>query len=268
MVNIIFSDVDGTLLNSEHHASPRTKEAIAALKERGIPFVIVSARSPSGIATIVDEIGIDGGFGPIVAYSGGLIISERGKVLFSRGMEKSLVGEILDFIDKNGFKPAWCLYSYDQWLVRDKADPRVIREENIVKVQSTEGGMDKLDGDVVHKIMCISSEAEETERLELEIKKNFPQCAVVRSCATQLEIMLHGVNKGEAVRELCAELSLPIESSAAFGDNYNDVEMLESAGTGFIMANAPEELKTRGFKEAASNDDDGVFLKLKEMGLI
>ena len=46
---IIFSDVDGTLLNNSHKVLPGTVYAIRELKKKGIPFVIISARSPSGI---------------------------------------------------------------------------------------------------------------------------------------------------------------------------------------------------------------------------
>lgn len=55
MYKIVFSDVDGTLLNSEHKITPLTERVIKDLKNRGIPFVIISARSPSGIYPILEE---------------------------------------------------------------------------------------------------------------------------------------------------------------------------------------------------------------------
>lgn len=267
MISIVFSDVDGTLLTSEHRVSERTREGIIALKKAGIPLVIMSARSPSGIATIVDEVGISGGFGPIAAYSGGLLMDGE-RVIFSRGMGKELADKILRMITENGFETAWCLYSYDQWVVRDRTDPRILREEEIVQVRSEEGNVSKIVGDVVHKIMCISGNSAETDSLEIFLKSKFPQCAVVKSCATQLEIMLRGVNKGEAVKELCKLMNISVKNAAAFGDNYNDLEMLEAVGHPFIMANAPEDLKNRGFSLAKSNDEDGVFCALKELNLI
>ena len=54
---IVFSDIDGTLLNTEHHVLPRTADAIRQITARGIPFALVSARMPEAIAPIVDEIG-------------------------------------------------------------------------------------------------------------------------------------------------------------------------------------------------------------------
>ena len=49
---IVFSDIDGTLLNSEHRMSENTEKAIKYIKEQGIPFVIVTARGPSGVYPI------------------------------------------------------------------------------------------------------------------------------------------------------------------------------------------------------------------------
>ena len=59
MKRIVFSDVDGTLLNSRQEITPLTERAIKALKEKGIPFVITSARSPSGIYPILNEYGFN-----------------------------------------------------------------------------------------------------------------------------------------------------------------------------------------------------------------
>lgn len=48
-IKIVFSDVDGTLLNSQQEITPRTLHALKTLHEKKILFVIISARSPSGI---------------------------------------------------------------------------------------------------------------------------------------------------------------------------------------------------------------------------
>ena len=69
-LEIVFSDVDGTLLNSEHKMLDGTKYAIQKLQKKDIPFVIISARSPSGIYPILEENGFSC---PIICYSGALI---------------------------------------------------------------------------------------------------------------------------------------------------------------------------------------------------
>ena len=73
---IIFSDVDGTLLNNSHKVLPGTVYAIRELKKKGIPFVIISARSPSGIRPILEENNFTC---PMISYSGALILDENEK---------------------------------------------------------------------------------------------------------------------------------------------------------------------------------------------
>ena len=123
MKRIIFSDVDGTLLNSVHRITPKTLEALKKLEKENIPFVIVSARGPSGIYPFFQEYGLSC---PIIAYSGALILDEERKVLFHRGMDRKKVKAILDFMEERRLDLTWCLYSFDQWIVKEKDDPRVL----------------------------------------------------------------------------------------------------------------------------------------------
>ena len=51
---------------------------------------------------------------------------------------------------------------------------------------------------------------------------------------------------------------------AAIGDNLNDVEMLDFAGTAYVMGNAGAALKARGYRHTASNDDGGLAVAIRE----
>jgi hypothetical protein len=82
-----------------------------------------------------------------------------------------------------------------------------------------------------------------------------------------LDILPIGVSKGWALGKLAARLGVSSRETMAIGDNWNDVAMLEWAGQGVIMANAAPELRTmaklRGWKQAPSNDQDGVAVVLE-----
>ena len=58
MRSIVFSDLDGTLINSAYEITPKTLEAIRTLQEQEFPFVVVSARSPMGIESVIKAYGI------------------------------------------------------------------------------------------------------------------------------------------------------------------------------------------------------------------
>ena len=70
----VFSDIDGTLLNSKHQISEKTKKKVQQLAIQNIPFILVSARMPKGMHYFLDELQIKA---PMVSYSGGLILDEN-----------------------------------------------------------------------------------------------------------------------------------------------------------------------------------------------
>jgi hydroxymethylpyrimidine pyrophosphatase-like HAD family hydrolase len=83
-----------------------------------------------------------------------------------------------------------------------------------------------------------------------------------------LDLMPLGITKGRSLEKLAARLGVGRAETMAIGDNWNDVDMLEWAGQGVIMGNAAQELrtlaKTRGWKQAPSNNEDGVAVVLEK----
>ncbi len=264
MDKIVFSDVDGTLLNSEHRITALTEKAIRELKKKGIPFVIISARSPSGIYPILNEYDFRC---PIVSYSGALILDQNREVLFHRGIEKSNAKRMIEFIESNQLDMSWCAYSLDEWIVKDKNDARIVREETIVKAKAAQGSIDSITDNAVNKILCICNPKKIVE-IEERLKEAFPSYSIVKSSDILLEIMENGISKADAVHTLCSLWDIPLENAVAFGDNYNDVEMLEAVGYGFLMGNAPDELKQRIKAYTCDNNNDGIYYALLKMNLI
>ena len=70
--SLVFIDIDGTLLDSNHQVMPKTKQILNRLEKRGIPIILCSARSPGGVETVEKQAGIHG---PIVCYGGSLILT-------------------------------------------------------------------------------------------------------------------------------------------------------------------------------------------------
>ncbi|SDB04736.1 hypothetical protein SAMN02910298_00059 [Pseudobutyrivibrio sp. YE44] len=259
---IVFSDVDGTLLNSEHRILDGTLQAIKSLQKRGIPFVIVTARGPSGIYPIFHRYNF---ICPMVCYSGALILDENGKVLLSKGISKDTASKIIDYIEDEGFDCTWNVYSMDSWFVKDRSDPRVIREENIVEAQSTEGMVSDLpNGADIGKILCMCN-PEKTDEIEAALKKKFPTLSIVRSSDILVEVMERGVTKGHSINVVCEKWGINPEDAIAFGDHYNDIEMLKAVGKPFLMGNAPEELKAQFSNITASNDEEGIYKALSQL---
>lgn len=257
--NIIFSDVDGTLLNSKHEITTKTLNILKEKIATGTYFAIVSARSPSGIYPIVNTYNLKCF---IISYSGALILDENREVIFSKGMTKKNAQVILDFIEHNKLDLSWCVYSMDDWIVKSKLDPRIIREEKIVKAKSNEGDLSFVTNNIVNKILCICN-PDKILSIEDALKNRFPDFSIVKSSPILLEIMEKGINKAEAIKILCDKLNVSCSNTIAFGDNYNDLEMLKFVNKGFLMGNAPDELKNGFPNHTLSNDEDGIYYALK-----
>lgn len=262
---IVFSDVDGTLLDSRHKMLPNTVEAIHSLQRRGIPFVIISARSPSGIYPIQEKYKFKS---PVISYSGALILDENRRVLYSKGFSRELAEQIIEFIETNRLDCSWNVYSRDTWIVKDRRDPRVMREEMIVCAQAVEGAVNMLPRHAeIGKILCMCN-PEHILEIEKRLKSEFPFLSIAKSSESLLEIMQAGITKSSAVKKMCELWKVPLENTVAFGDHYNDVEMLETVAVPFLMGNAPKELKRRFSNITESNDDDGIYEGLRKIGLI
>ena len=264
MKRIVFSDIDGTLLNTGHKITPLTQQAIRDLKSRAIPFVIISARGPSGIYPILEEYAFRC---PIISYSGALILDENRNVVFHKGMKKPGVKRLIAFMESRRFDLSWNIYSQEEWLVKDKNDPRIIQEEAIVKAEAAQGSVDSVMRDEVSKVLCICN-PKETEEIEKQLKDAFPDYSIVKSSDSMLEVMEKGVTKAAAVKTLCSLWDIPLSQAVAFGDHYNDAEMLETVGNGILMGNAPDELKARIKIHTSDNDHNGIYEGLRKMKLI
>ena len=262
---IVFSDVDGTLLNQKHRMLDKTVDSIRQLKEKNIPFVIVTARGPSGIYPIFRRYRF---VCPMVCYSGALILDEEGKVIHASGFSKGTAKAIVEFIEKEKFDCTWNIYSMNSWIVNNKNDPRVMREEAIVEAESEEGSVDDLpEGVSVGKVLCMCN-PKHTDAIEEALKAKFPCLSIVRSSDILIEIMNKGISKSDAIKFLCEKWEIALEESVAFGDHYNDLSMLETVGMPFIMENGPEELKVKIKNVTFNNDSDGIYYGLKKIGLV
>ena len=264
-IDAVFCDVDGTLLSSSNEITPLTLSAIKQLINRGILFVIISARSPSGILHIPREYGFEC---PIIAYSGALIMDESGKICYNTGMSVKTASDIMDYAECEGMDISWCVYSGDRWLVNDPMDQRIKKESDIVRVVPETGSIAELEsGALINKLLCIC-EADEILDIESGLKRKFPELSIVKSDDTLLEIMESGVSKSDALRRFCSMRGIEVKNTAAFGDNYNDEDMLAECGFGYLMGNAPEELKKRVSRVTLDKDNDGIYKALKEMRII
>ncbi|MBV9669581.1 MAG: HAD hydrolase family protein, partial [Acidobacteriales bacterium] len=72
------------------------------------------------------------------------------------------------------------------------------------------------------------------------------------------DVLPRGCTKGSAVASLCRLLDIDASEVLAIADNYNDIDMLDFAGHAYVVGNAHDDMKDRGWTVTRSNDEDGV----------
>lgn len=259
----VFCDIDGTLLDTSHKVRPATAKAIQTLHAGGVPFIPVSARSPCGILPIQRELGITG---PIVCYSGALVVDEKGRSVHSLAVETSRAVEIKRRVRELWPNAVSTVYAHGDWFVDDNTDPRIVLEEKITGVVATQVSPDALSEKTTeaHKIFCVGS-PDEILAMEETLARENSDLAVLKSDPRFLEIMHGNATKANALKYLCQAMRLSPADVVAFGDNFNDVDMLEAAGLGVAMGNAPDYVKSRADLVTADNDQEGVLLALNSL---
>lgn len=124
MVQVIFSDIDGTLINSAFQVTERTKTSIKKAVQNGMLFVPVSARMPDAIQPIIQSIGISS---PIISYNGALIQDRDHQVIASLTMQTELALAVCGFVQSDYPEIAWNIYSYHDWYTMDRQHEWIVR---------------------------------------------------------------------------------------------------------------------------------------------
>ena len=261
-IKLIMSDIDGTILDKNHQLDSYLIELMPLLKQRDIPFVLASARSPLGIAPISKELGITDC--PIACYNGALI-SLGDKILSQYSIDKSELLLLHDFLKKEFPTVSINVYSGKDWLV-NTIDEWVEIEATITgespKVTSLADFI-RDEKTLVHKLLLIDN-TDTIQKLQKTLSSiDFPQTDFYLSKDNYLEVTHNQVSKKQALLELANYYQLPLTSIMTLGDNYNDIPMIETAGLGIAMGNAPRDVKTCAKAVTDSNEQNGVSKAIK-----
>jgi hypothetical protein len=104
--------------------------------------------------------------------------------------------------------------------------------------------------------------------METKLSAQFPKLNVVRSAPHLLEIMDKTVSKATGIEVLLKHYGFSIDEAIAFGDNYNDIEMLEYIPQSVAMGNAPEKILQIASNITDTSEVGGIFTYLQKIGLI
>ncbi len=261
---ILISDIDGTLLSDHNNVSDFTTEQIARIKD-AVKVILASARMPSAIRYLQERLGVTDM--PMICYNGGLVI--QGEItLSSSEIPLDKVKRVVETAKEHDISLG--IYSYDDWFA-DKMTHRVAYEIDNTQVKPRFRSLEKTIATLeaqhkgAHKIMSIGGK-EETDILERMLREDLEnQMAIYRSNDIIMEITDNRVSKFAAVKLLLDSFGLSEHEAIAFGDNYNDLEMIENVGHGVAMENGREVVKEIADAIAGHHTKDGVAYYLQKV---
>lgn len=262
---LICSDIDGTLLNKNRELSEMTIQEIKRIAP--IPFVLISSRMPKAMRHLQNQLGNT--TAPLIAYNGGLVLHNN-QVLHSAFIDNSVLEAVIGLCAKTAihlslyFEDEWYVPAMDFWAKKEENNTKVTP---VVKANKTVLQDWKNEGKGAHKIMCMGDETE-IDILHKALENSFSgEIMLYRSKPTYIEISHHSVSKKTAIEVLLNNCypEFSMKDVVAFGDNYNDIEMLKAVGLGVAVANAIEEVLQIADKVTDTNKNDGVAKTIQEL---
>ena len=259
-IRAIFTDIDGTLLDSNESVSARNLEAISRAIAEGYHMVFASGRSTLSIRNLFREIR-DEDFNAI-AFNGSEI-TIAGNTIFRRSLEAEMASRIAaKAIEKEIHIHAYA----GEDLVFSDLTPTAVQ-------YAIHTGLKLLIvGDLVSFLethpptkLLIVSQPDKLADIRDTFSAEYPDINFTRSGEKYLDVTCPDVDKGRALLFICDLLKVSPQETIAFGDNDNDVEMLKMSGIAVAMANGSKELKAIASIIAPSNDEDGFSRVIEEL---
>ena len=262
-IELVISDVDGTLVTQDKTLTERTRRAVHALGAAGIRFAITSSRPPRGMASLVAALDIQT---PIAGFNGGVFARPDQKILKSSAIDPATGRRAVEIIAGCGLD-LW-VFTENEWLAQDPGGAHVAHETMTVGFPPSivSGFGDALDR--AFKIVGVSNDHDRVGQTEGRVQKALTGAASIsRSQPYYLDVTSVAANKGSVVDYLSRHLDIGRARIMAIGDGPNDVQMFDRAGFSVAMGNAAPQAKAAATEITDSNEQDG-FAKAVERFLL
>jgi Cof subfamily protein (haloacid dehalogenase superfamily) len=272
-IRLLATDIDGTLLNSEFRISDADLAAIRRAHEEGVEVVLVTGRRHTFALPIAKLLGFDLW---IISSNGAITRSLSGQT-FHRDMLPAETCERLCAAMRE-FRGNTVL-TFDKEVkgaivlehMRDLNN--VIQrwlEKNLQFIEFVIPIENSLTTDPVQAMFCGSILRMQQALAGLDTCGLGNDITVVRTeyplrDLSIVDVLNQGCSKGHALKRWAEYRGIAPEEIMAIGDNYNDVEMLAFAGKPFIMGNASQELRARGWAVTLNNDENGVAAAIEQV---
>lgn len=253
---IVFLDVDGTITHHENGTIPeKTKEAILALKDKGLKVVAATGR-PLSMCKEIRELGID-----TFITANGAYVKHQDLVLHKVPMSQDHLKEVFDFAYTENHALSFYTEDFSMNGVEDATVLGALKETLSLKEYPAIN--ERIYEEEVY-LMCLFAS---DEMLEAYLHR-FPHLSFRRWHPYVLNILQEEVSKSLAIRKVLEHFGIDQSEAIAFGDGENDIDMLELVGLGIAMGNGSKNLKSVADFVTKKSSEDGIEYALKKYGII
>ena len=260
-IQLLVLDIDGTIAGQSNDIREPVKQAIAQAQAKGIQVAIATGRMYCSALRFHQEIGSTL---PMLAYQGAWIQDPATQKIYQHlPLSRTTAEQLLDYFETEPLRSLLSVHFYinDQLYVREITPETKVYAQRAEIVPLPVGDLRQALTAEPTKVLALCEDTAIIDQLLGSLRQQYTpaELYLTKSVATFFEATHPGANKGTGVRYLAEEiLGLAAHNVMAIGDNFNDVEMLEYAGLGVAMGNAPDGVKAIAKWVAPGVEQDGA----------
>jgi HAD-superfamily hydrolase, subfamily IIB len=257
---IFFFDIDGTLLDCEHglvKMQDKVYDALLELKQNGHLLCFSTGRCYAYLTPQLKSLAPDG-----MILSNGANVIYRGQTLHEFYFPQAEVDEIVEYCKQNDIE--YVIEGKEQFVSLKRFEQMnaffelfEISKDNMLEEMTTDFK--------TYKMAVIPHNHQEADTIYQRYHQHYQ---MMRHQDDSFDIYPLHISKGKALRHILQEVHLSLEDCIAFGDGFNDLEILEVVGLGIAMGNAQKSVKDKAKDVCLSVQENGVAKKLVELGYI
>jgi Cof subfamily protein (haloacid dehalogenase superfamily) len=250
-IALVISDIDGTLITSNHEVTEDTRNTALALRDNGIGLSLASSRPPRAVEPIAAELGLASTY---AAFNGAMILTSGGEILAESAIAPAVTARIREIALERGLD-VWLYDKFDWWV--SVHTPFVEREEHTTGFTALFDDYEAQLSKPLNKLTVVGGPALVAEAERMIHDELGEHVSASRSKPRFLDVTSFGWHKGSVVTRLSKLFATPPAQVAVIGDGPNDVEMFAAAGVSIAMGQAVDEVRKKATYITSSNDDEG-----------